>query len=133
MNIIYCCLTSNESCEKVKRVIHLLVTTDDLDTFSRLEDFEKDLRTRLSARSIIIIHAGSKKHLDDILAARELLMDHKIILILPDTNPETVAMGHVLRPRFITYDDSDFLEMASVLRHLLFPSEGEAKKVGARR
>ena len=62
----------------------------------------------------------------------ELLMDHKVILILPEAEPEMVAMGHALRPRFITYNDGDFLEMASVLRQLLFPHEAKNKRAASR-
>jgi hypothetical protein len=39
----------------------------------------------------------------------------RIILVLPDRDDETVAMGHRLRPRMVSYNDGDYLDVAAVL------------------
>jgi hypothetical protein len=46
---------------------------------------------------------------------RELIQNNKSIIVLPDQTPETVSMGHTLYPRFISYLDSDFKDIGSVL------------------
>lgn len=51
----------------------------------------------------------------DILSLREFLHDRRIILVLPDSEPETVSLGHILRPRFITYGDSDYMDVSAIL------------------
>jgi hypothetical protein len=43
----------------------------------------------------------------------------KIVLILPDRNNETIVIGHKLRPRFLSYTDSDFIDVAVVLENML--------------
>ena len=128
MELIYCGMASKASCRRVKRVRGLLVATDHFGFFNKLADLEKHLREQLSARYVIVLHVGGKKHLLALSKISELLMDHKVILILPEAEPEMVAMGHALRPRFITYNDGDFLEMAAVLRQLLFPHEVKNKR-----
>jgi hypothetical protein len=57
----------------------------------------------------------SKQTLITLLPIKDLLEDTNLILILAERDEETVALGHRLRPRFITYADSDFLDVASVV------------------
>lgn len=125
VSITYFCPTKSTGREQVKRVIRLVVTEDNFEVFTRWGDFEKHLRTHVPARHIVVFHAGSKKHLQQIAALQNLLMDHKIVLILPDAKPETIELAHTVRPRFITYADSDFLDMASVLRRMLLTCPAE--------
>jgi hypothetical protein len=43
-------------------------------------------------------------------------------LILPDADPQTIARGHNLRPRYLSNIQSDFQDVAAVLRKMLaFP------------
>ena len=51
----------------------------------------------------------------NILELSELLHDRRIILVLPDSEPETVSLGHILRPRFITYGDSDYMDVSAIM------------------
>jgi hypothetical protein len=44
-------------------------------------------------------------------------------LILPDDDPGTTVLAHTLRPRLITYRDSDFLDVASVLSRMNFKAD----------
>lgn len=119
MNIIYFCSRKEDSCRKVKRVIEIIVAAEKYETFHKLQAFENYLRSSLTRQDIIILQAHDTKILHKAASLKELLSGHRIILILPDNLQETVALGHSLRPRFITYQDSDFLEMASVLSKMM--------------
>ena len=61
----------------------------------------------------------SQEELIDIIHIRELFRDIRIVLILPDREESTVAKGHRLYPRFFSYIDSDFKEIAAVLNKML--------------
>lgn len=37
------------------------------------------------------------------------------VLVVPDTDDETIACGHRLRPRFLAYHDSDFSDVKAVV------------------
>jgi len=50
---------------------------------------------------------------------RDFLEDVRLILILADSSAETVARGHLLRPRFLTYTDHDMSEVSSVLGKMI--------------
>ncbi|MCD6199973.1 MAG: hypothetical protein J7K15_15635, partial [Deltaproteobacteria bacterium] len=57
-------------------------------------------------------------------SVRDLIWDLRLILILPDREAGTIAKGHILRPRFLTYLDSDFTEVAAVLKKMLSNTDG---------
>lgn len=106
----------------------MLISSDAIESFCLLSDFETFLRHSLTSRHLVILHAGSLADLEKFVSLRELLTGNKVILILPDRNRDTVDLGHSLRPRFITYNDSDFLEMAAVIRHILESQTGNFKE-----
>lgn len=92
------------------------------NTVEVINGFEK-LLERLKRFShtieVAILFAYSKDALSNILSVKELLEDVRIILILPDRLPETISKGHLLRPRFMTYADSDFEDVKAVLIKML--------------
>jgi hypothetical protein len=127
MKIIYCCPGKDAGCEKVRRIIDILVVADAFEVFLALPDFEKFLRHNLTSGDLVILHASTSAHLESFVSIRDLLIGNKVILILPDRKRETVILGHTLRPRFITYNDSDYLEMASVLCNMINPQASETR------
>ena len=68
---------------------------------------------------VIVLCIESQEALREILPLGYLLSDRKNILILPDEDKETMAMGFKLRPRFITWVDSDFSELGVILKRML--------------
>jgi hypothetical protein len=63
----------------------------------------------------VMILVADKKVLSRLLPVRQLLIHHRIILILSDGDEETLTQAHKLYPRFISYADSDFRDVSVVL------------------
>ncbi len=86
-------------------------------------DSIKDLAGRLQEPKILprvaVLHASTREELLDLVSFADLLQDMRIVLILPDRDPETVARGHRLRPRFLSDREGDFSEVAVILKRLL--------------
>jgi hypothetical protein len=127
MKIVYCCPGPDAGYEKIKRIIEMLVATDSFEAFRTLPEFEKFLRHDLISGYLVILHASLQEHLDHFASLRDLLTGHKVILILPDRKRNTIILGHTLRPRFLTYNDGDYLDVASVLCHIINPQAGDIK------
>lgn len=68
---------------------------------------------------ITILFVANRAELSELLTFGELLSDLRIILLLPDDTKETIAAGHLLRPRFLSYVDGDFAEVVAVLNKML--------------
>ena len=69
--------------------------------------------------AIMVLIAGDRKDLLNILAMQKLFGFIKIIIILPDREDESVKMGYKLQPRFLTYVNGDISEVHAILRKLL--------------
>jgi len=75
----------------------------------------------------MVLIAGDRKDLLNILAIQKLFGLIRIIIILPDREDESVKMGYTLQPRFLTYVNGDLSEVHAVLRKMLELSESNEK------
>lgn len=110
---------TNDAEERLLRVIELLLPEKKLKFYRSIDDLSARLRQPVVNPRIIILLAASRKELENILSIRELLEDAKIILIVPDTDPATLARGHTLRPRFLSDCNSDFVDVAAVVGQMI--------------
>ena len=69
--------------------------------------------------TVTVLLVANRRELEAIMRHADLLVDQKIIMVLPDRAKETLSMGHALYPRFIGYLDDDLQEVASVLHKLV--------------
>jgi hypothetical protein len=116
--LIYSTKTENAG-ERLLKVIELLLPDKKFELCRSVDELSKRLRQPVFNPTIAILLTSSGKELQDILSIRELLEDTKIILIVPDTNPDTIAKGHMLRPRFLSDCNSDFVDVAAVLGQMI--------------
>lgn len=75
---------------------------------------------------LLVLLVSAQQDLWELLRLRKLLFDFRIILVLPDQAQETLSLAHLIYPRFITYIDSDFQDIAAVLNKL---SRGASSQV----
>lgn len=80
---------------------------------------------------IILILAASSDDLAQILPFRDLLVNHPVILILPDSKKDTMARALSLYPRYIDYIQNDLKDVFPVLKKMVKKihrqTEGEKK------
>jgi hypothetical protein len=104
---------------QLQREIEELIPLNDVEVYRSIENLSNRLRQRAHDLPIAVLHAARRKDLSDILSIRDLLRDVRIILVLPDRDESTIAKGHTLRPRFLSYTDSDLTDVFSVLKKCL--------------
>lgn len=97
------------------RVLDMIVPQDKVTMIEDIKELESQLRRQLYDDLMVMLLPADESELTRIIALQELFGDMPIILILPDREKETTALGYKLRPRFITYADSNFLDVATVL------------------
>jgi len=92
-----------------------------METFNSVENLSRRLCRPNTTRNetIAVLFTVDIKDLLDLISIRDLLDDIGIILILPDDKKETISAGHRLRPRYISYIDGNFKDVAAVLRKML--------------
>lgn len=105
----------SEFCEAVEAVS----TGAHVEIFSTISDLSKRLHKPGLNFPIIVLMVVNREDLENIVAIQNLLFDSRIILILPDKEDDTMALGHTLRPRFVSYRDNFFSEVGAVLDKMI--------------
>ena len=90
-----------------------------LETYSDLDDVFQRLRQPRLNLKIGVLSIGSEAELDRLLTIRELLSDMRLVLVLSDKDPQTVAKAHALAPRFITFSDAGVDPLVSVVEKMM--------------
>lgn len=120
--ILYSVLGDEESL-RLKELLSTMVPEDNLTIIRSVEDLTTRLRNpRIDPLTLVII-VTSQQELNGLMGISDLLHDTRLFLILPDRNPNTISKGHTLRPRYITYTDSDYTMSAAVLKKMLESSD----------
>lgn len=89
-----------------------------------LEAFCQRLRVPNHHNSVVVLMPDNQEQLEDILALGPLLEDLPLTVVLPNRDPVLVGRAHLLRPRFLTYQDQDpalLLAVVSNIAHRSWP------------
>jgi hypothetical protein len=84
---------------------------------SSIMALDKNLRQPLGLSPIGIMIPSDDSELVDLIGMRHLLRGMRVILVLPNDQPQNIihSRAHLLRPRFITYADAHPKEIIAVL------------------
>jgi hypothetical protein len=105
--------------DRLKTELYGVVPPERVEEYSTLESLSNGLRRPLLGRAIAVLLAASREDLSGLLSISDLLHDILVILILPDREGDTISTGHKLYPRYLTYADVDFADVADVLGKML--------------
>jgi hypothetical protein len=119
MRVLYYGTTNNGAGKRLQKAIESVVPIEDTEVCRNIEELGKRLRLPTCDLSISVFFTQSKAELFDLILLKELLLNLRILLVLPDGDNETITMGHTLFPRFLTYADSDFKDVEAVLKKII--------------
>ena len=101
--------------ERLSKTICTQNDPDPWECFGTIETLAERLRRPLGKTMTAVLCPQDQMELEELITMRHLLRDMRIILILPDSKAGTVSNGHALRPRFVSYADSNFKDVAAVM------------------
>jgi hypothetical protein len=104
---------------RLQKAVEGVVATESIEICRGLSSLLQRIRQRKGDLSVVILCASSSEELTKILTFRHGFQDLRIILILPDRDNETLARALTLRPRFLSYVDTDFSDVSTVLTKML--------------
>jgi hypothetical protein len=107
--------------EMLHRNIKDLAPSEKINICRTFNALSARLRSPTYDLSVAVLAMSNRQELLKILFLREWLQDLRVILILPNRDPVTISMGHSLRPRFISYLDSNRMnkEISDILGKML--------------
>jgi len=110
---------SHKISPSIKRTILNTVSQEHVEEYSDIEAFKRRLLKPKTFPLVTVIAPLDFNELERIRALDYLLHDIKMILILPDMGEQTIRCGHLLRPRFLTFADSQMDWVVEVLKRMM--------------
>ena len=118
MTVILYSISKDKSGKRLQRAMEMLISRGSIEVCSTFNALYLRLHRPLDNVRHVVINVSSKKDLMNIISLRDILWNVRVILVLPDRDSTTTSMGHLLRPRLISYADSDFFEVFAVLSRM---------------
>jgi hypothetical protein len=104
--------------ERLRKMIEALVPEGEREMCRTLDALSRMLLQPKYDLGIVVLLASTREELWKLLSIRDLLDDVRIVLVLPDREDDTITKGHILRPRFVTYTDGNFVDIAAVINKM---------------
>jgi hypothetical protein len=128
MNIFFCATRLQEREKRLLRSLGKSFPKVRLEAFHACADLASRLLRPKDSVSAAVIVACRREDITSFLSIRDMISDTGIIFILPEHSPDMIALAHRLRPKFISYLDSDFSELISVLKKMIQARERHAQE-----
>ncbi len=113
--------------KRVENIIHTQVPRIQVKTCNSINLFSELFRQPLNNISVAILLITSKDELVQFNLIKTFLDNIRVILILPDRQKNTLALGHKLKTSFISYVDNDLQGVVSVLEQIQRKTAKEIK------
>jgi hypothetical protein len=116
--ILYLPLTEGPG-KQIYAIVKRAASKRNVELYISIQDLSERLRQSVFDVNVIVLLAANRKDLLEITSLGDFLNGMRIILVLPDCDTETIAKGHLLRPRFIAWLGDDFAHVEMVLKKML--------------
>ncbi len=119
MNVLFYLPGTSKIDARIQEVVEMVKPMAKTEVFRSIGDLSIRLCRPAGSPTIAVLLAGNKIDLVDFAFIRNLLSDTPIILVLPDREESTATIGYTLVPRFLTYMDSNLMEVGAVLEKMI--------------
>ena len=95
------------------------IPVESIGIFQTLESFFNRIRQGKTDIPAAVVFASNRQDLIRLQGIRDLMIDMRIIMILPDAEEESIKIGHSFYPRYLSFTDSTFEDVAAVLQKII--------------
>jgi len=127
MQLLFYASKNDKNEKRLKEAIQSASVAGTIEHFTSLDDFRDRLRTIVEPNSIMVLAAVDRKELLKMQAFRDMLTEIYIILVLPDRKKSTIRLAHLLRPRFLSVIEDDFLDLNLIVAKMITTPHGPPK------
>jgi hypothetical protein len=110
--------------KRLDAVVRTVIPVACIESFAGLVGFKKRLRMLVEPDSIAVLFIANRMELEHMQRLCPLLTEIYIIMIIPDGEKATLALAHLLLPRFLSRKESDFVDLRIVLAKMYAHSQG---------
>ena len=119
MSVLFFSTETQGAGEQLQREIETFIPGDEIEIYHTFESFSNRLRQPSWNLSVLVLMVGTREDLQELFLIRDLFNNIPVILVIPDSESDTICAGHKLYPRFLSYIDSNYLDVAMVLNKLI--------------
>ena len=101
---------------RFKKEVERVIPDNVKDVCRTLKGFRQMLVDNLGAYKIVVLLCATQEEMRSFSLMRELFSESRLILIAPNHKAETIHQAHRLYPRFLSYADSHFENVAAVIQ-----------------
>jgi hypothetical protein len=109
--------------KRLEGVVRSVIPPGLIESFAGLVSLKRRLRTLVEPDSIAVLFITDRMELERMQRLSELLTEIYVVMVLPDGEQGTLALAHLLLPRFISRKESDFVDLRIVLAKMYAHSQ----------
>ena len=118
MQLLFYSSGDDRNKKRLEAAVHKVVQAGKIELFKRLDNLEERLRRPIQPDSIAVLSASNRDELQRMQLLRGLLTEIYVILVIPDRKKSTIELAHLLLPRFLSQQESDFTDLKIVLNKM---------------
>ena len=126
MDIVIWSTPESRHLQRLLAALKTVLSGTEFKLFDSLDTLSQYLRFAITGQSLTILLAETAQDLEDLVSLEQLIHNAKLLLIIPDGGARNVVLGHTLRPRYLSYADGDFTDVAAVLERIFTFSESKS-------
>jgi hypothetical protein len=115
MELLLYAPVSEDVRERVVDTLEPVVPDHDVRVCATIGNLYRKLQTSRQHRTIAVLVLSNRNDLKKLCSIRPVFRDVRILLVLPDTEEETIAMAHRFQPRYLTFVDKNIPALATVV------------------
>jgi hypothetical protein len=103
----------------LKTTLEELVSKINLEMCRTISELTSRLRMPLCESAIAVLLISDEEDLKSMLSIQSLLINMRIVLVLPNRNNWTIEAGHSLHPRYLSFKDNGLKDIKAVLARMI--------------
>lgn len=117
--ILFYAAEKNRVVESLEQMVMETLSRRPLVRCRSLQMLEQRLRRPCHDVEVLLISVVDAIEMRQLISMRPLLLDMRLVLVLPERDQDIIAWAHKLSPRFIAYADSGYEQVTAVLDKML--------------
>jgi hypothetical protein len=101
--------------ERVVDTLEPVVPDDSMRVCSTIANLYQNLQMPKQHLTIAVLVLSNRNDLKKLRSIRPMFQGVRVLLVLPDTEEETIAMAHRFQPRYLTFVDKNIPALATVV------------------
>lgn len=117
--LVYAPPDQKAAAERFLRSVQTEFPSKIVESYGSFGGFKRRLRIPISSKVIAILIPADQRDLRNLVNLSGLVNGFPVVILLSDSSPQSTAIAHQLRPRFLSFIDENPASVVAVIDRLL--------------